>query len=52
MIGAVNEEVSCCFNILTAITHWGYATLISDYTVDNSHLLKDTTHLFNLTENG
>ena len=27
MTGEVKEEVSCCFNILTAITHWGYRVL-------------------------
>ena len=26
MIGAVKEEVSCCFNMLTTITHRGYDT--------------------------
>ena len=27
MIGAVKEEVSYCFSILTAIAHWGYTVL-------------------------
>ena len=27
MIGAVKEEVSCCFNILTTVTHRGYTVL-------------------------
>ena len=24
---AVKEEVSCCFDILTAVTNWGYTVL-------------------------